>query len=80
MPIGFMPFHTEKGVVFIGPNGFKNGAKKYLILDFWGPGGKTAITGWYYHLTPDTGQYYHSVWVAPPSNRARRPSSSGTIA
>ena len=46
----FMPFHVEKSGVFIGPNGFKIGAKKCLILDFRGTGGTIAIIGWYYCL------------------------------
>ena len=59
-----MPFHAEKGGIFIGPNGFKNGAKKCLILDFQDPGGTIAITGWYHRLTLDgtiaqSGRYHH---------------------
>ena len=45
-----MPFHVEKGGVFIGPYGFKIRAKKCLIPDFWGTYGTTVISGRYYRL------------------------------
>ena len=54
-----MPFHAGKGGIFIGPNSFKNRAKKYLIPDFQGLSGTTAITG----------RYYRSVWVIPPPDK-----------
>ena len=45
-----MPFHVGKGGVYIGPNWFEFGAQKCHFLDFWGPGGTTAITGLYHRL------------------------------
>ena len=53
----FIFFHAEKDGVFIGPNSFKNGAKKCLILGFRSPGRTTAIIGRYHCLTPNTGWY-----------------------
>ena len=55
MPIDFVLFYAEKGGIFIGPNGFKIGAKKYHIPEIRGTDGTTAITGWYYHRRYDTG-------------------------
>ena len=46
----FVPFHAEKGGVFIYPNGFRIGAKKCHIAGFRGTGGTTAIIGQYYRL------------------------------
>ena len=56
-----VPFYVKKGGIFIVPNGFKNGAKKCIILVFQGTSGTTVITGWYYRLQSDIGQYYCSV-------------------
>ena len=41
----FMLFNVGKSGVFIGPNNFKNGAKKYLILYFRGTSDTTTSTG-----------------------------------
>lgn len=52
-----MLFHTGKSGVFIGPNDFKNGAKKYLIMGFRGTGSTTASTRQYHCLLIDTKLY-----------------------
>ena len=46
----FVPFHAEKGGVFIGLNGFRIGAKKYHILGFQGTGDTITIIGRYHRL------------------------------
>ena len=46
----FVLFHAGKSVLFMSPNGFKNRAKKYLILGLWGIGGTIASIGWYHRL------------------------------
>ena len=60
-----MPFHVEKSGVFIGPIGFKIGAKKCHIPGFRGTSGTIVITGRYYHLQSNTRWYHHLVWVVP---------------
>ena len=69
MPILFVPFHAEKDGVFIGPNDFKIGAKKYHIPIFRGTSGTTAITRWYYRLQSDTGWYHYLTGVVPLPDR-----------
>ena len=52
-----MPFHAEKGKLFIGPIDFKIEAKKCYIPRFRGTGGTTIIIGRYYCLPLDTRRY-----------------------
>ena len=62
----FMSFHTEKGGVFIGPNGFKIGAKKCHIPGIRDTGGTTTITGQYYCHLYDPRWYHRRTGAVPP--------------
>ena len=45
-----LPFHTEKGEIFIGPNGFRIEAKKCHIPRIYGTDGTIIIIGRYHRL------------------------------
>ena len=73
-----MPFHAEKAGIFIGPSGFKNGAKKYLIPDFQGPDGTTVLHLTLGSTTAQSGRYHRLTELGDRALAVPPPDRGGT--